>query len=274
MLLLRTTYTPNWYSKPIQVAVKHEFKFEARDRLRDDRPFIPSIRHEVAISAQLNHPNVCKLLGIDTSHEKIPMMVFEYISDTTLWMHLQRELSFQEKVQLLNDITSAIVYLHEHPNGMIVYGNFNPGNIYITDEGRAKLTNFTCSFQYATQPTQIPAPLSSITSGSRGGVSRWRSPEYCRECIPEEHIPLPTAPSDIWSLGCIILSMFVRDHPFFKITHQESVDQVLAGVYPSEAPECASMDIRLGSLVRSMLRQDPAARPLASNVLEIISRLE
>ncbi|KAG9075030.1 hypothetical protein FS749_013345, partial [Ceratobasidium sp. UAMH 11750] len=208
MLLLRTTYTPNWYSKPIQVAVKHEFKFEARDRLRDDRPFIPSIRHEVAISAQLNHPNVCKLLGVDTSHEKIPMMVFEYISDTTLWMHLQRELSFQEKVQLLNDITSAIVYLHEHPNGMIVYGNFNPGNIYITDEGRAKLTNFTCSFQYATQPTQIPAPLSSITSGSRGGVSRWRSPEYCRECIPEEHIPLPTAPSDIWSLGCIIISMF------------------------------------------------------------------
>ncbi|KAG8689578.1 Suppressor of Sensor Kinase (SLN1) [Ceratobasidium sp. 395] len=273
MLLLRTTYNPNWYSKPMQVAIKHEFKYRAQDKLQDTRPFIPSIRHEITISAQLDHPNICKLIGIDTSHEDIPMMVFEYISDTTLEMRLKSELSFEDKVWLLNDITSAIVYLHEHTNGSIAYGNFSPANIYITSGGQAKLTNFTCAFQYATQPTQIPAPLSSIASGTRGGVSRWRSPEYNRECIPEEHVPLPTAPSDIWSLGCIILNMFVREHPFFKVPHQESIDQILAGVYPCEAPECASLDPRLLSLVRSMQSQDPAARPLAKDVSKVVSRL-
>lgn len=44
-----------------------------------------SIRHEIAIMAQLDHPSICKLLGMDSSHEEVPSMVFEYFSDTSLY---------------------------------------------------------------------------------------------------------------------------------------------------------------------------------------------
>ncbi|KAG8787011.1 hypothetical protein FRC12_015995 [Ceratobasidium sp. 428] len=259
---IRTTYTPNWFSKPVQVAVKQRFQFESQNKMHHSNKrhippdhIMPSIRHEVAITAQLDHPNIYKLLGIDTSHAEIPAMVFEYVSETDL--------------EKLNDMTSAIAYLHEHPNGMIVYGSLHPSSIYITDDGRAKLTNFTSAFQYATQPTQIPAPMSSIASAKRG-VSFWNSPEYCREKT-DEYIPLPTASSDVWALGCMLLLIFVQKHPIFRTHWKTTIEQILEGIYPSEAPECADLDDRLLSLVRDIFKEDPAARPLSRSVLEVVS---
>ncbi|KAJ1305687.1 hypothetical protein OPQ81_010425 [Rhizoctonia solani] len=52
------------------------------------------------------------------------------------------------------DVASAPSYLHEHTGGSIAHGDVHPKNIFVLPDGRAKLANFTCAFQYiSTQPT-------------------------------------------------------------------------------------------------------------------------
>ncbi|KAG8792241.1 hypothetical protein FRC12_006694 [Ceratobasidium sp. 428] len=104
MILVRNTYTPNWYSKPVQVIVKQVFLGWTSSQWLDPRsnnPVSPaarpvqpsssnftrqSVRHEIAIMAQLDHPNICKLIGVDTSFGQVPSMVFESFGDRTLDM--------------------------------------------------------------------------------------------------------------------------------------------------------------------------------------------
>ncbi|EUC54705.1 tyrosine kinase catalytic domain protein [Rhizoctonia solani AG-3 Rhs1AP] len=150
MALYEATYVPKWYSKATRVLIKAGYDFEsssmARDALNSNLP------NEVAIMAQTDHPCIHKLLGIDSSAEQQPpSMVFEPLSQVTLDLvcaPVQDRIGFADRIRILQDVASAVRYLHEHTNGSIAHGDICPTNIYIFSDGRAKLTNFTCAFQY------------------------------------------------------------------------------------------------------------------------------
>ncbi|KAG8722567.1 hypothetical protein FRC09_006084 [Ceratobasidium sp. 395] len=279
MILVRNTYTPNWYSKPAQVTVKQVFLGWTSSQWLDPRSNNPSVRHEIAIMAQLDHPNICKLIGIDTSFGQVPSMVFESFGDRTLDRYLdeqhklRQEMNFSEMIRIFKELVSALAYIHEHPNGTIVHGSVYPQHIFITDSGHVRLTNFTSAFQYIVNRSQIPAPLSSVVS-TPYRFSHWQSPEYYRNFQDEnaDHIPLPTIFSDIWSFGCVLLSTFARDLPFFSMGVSEAVEKIREGASPCPPEQYSLLDPRIVSLVRSILVQDPAARPSAREILQSLSK--
>ncbi|KAG9087715.1 hypothetical protein FRC06_002413, partial [Ceratobasidium sp. 370] len=132
MILVRSTYTPNWYSKPVQVTVKQVFLGWTSSQWLDPRSNNPSVRHEIAIMAQLDHPNICKFIGIDTSFGQVPSMVFESFGDRSLDLYLdekhndRRGASFPETMAIFKELASALAYIHEHSNGTIVHGSVYP----------------------------------------------------------------------------------------------------------------------------------------------------
>ncbi|KAJ1305688.1 hypothetical protein OPQ81_010426 [Rhizoctonia solani] len=186
LALYEATYAPKWYSKATRVLIKAEHNFKFNESAR--AALFSGMRQEVALMAQIDHPCIHGLLGIDSSpsHTYLPDMVFESLSRLTL--------------QLLMDVASALAYLHEHTGGSIAHGNIQPANIFVLPNGRAKLTNFTCAFQY------IPS-LSATTSQLSVAVSV--PPKPSLYCSPESLDPLqfPTLAGDVWSFGAVVLSI-------------------------------------------------------------------
>ncbi|CAE6398467.1 unnamed protein product [Rhizoctonia solani] len=84
MALYEATYAPKWYTKSTKVMIKAEYNFESNDSTRE--ALHSGMRHEVALMAQVDHPCIHKLLGIDSipTHSSIPDMVFESLSRLTL----------------------------------------------------------------------------------------------------------------------------------------------------------------------------------------------
>ncbi|KAF8594175.1 kinase-like protein [Ceratobasidium sp. AG-I] len=272
MNVVRTTYTPNWYSKAIPVAVKQVFCYPASMKSIDPVPYVSSIRQEVAITAQLDHPSISKFLGIDSSHEKVPSMVFEYCSELHLkaWLESPRN-NFQDAIKIIYELGSALAYLHDHPNGTIVHGNIQPLYIFLTSDGRAKLQNFTSAFQYTARSNKI-TPLSLVAS-TTWGESRWRCPEYYKEDY-ENHVPLPTVASDMWSFGCLILNVLTKQPPFHTLkATADAVAQLNAGIAPYSIAQRSELNNQVQSMSNQLIDFNPSNRPLMKDLLKNLSSL-
>ncbi|EUC54696.1 kinase domain protein [Rhizoctonia solani AG-3 Rhs1AP] len=152
--LYEATYVPKWYSKATPVGLKVVVKAgsESESSARTREALYSMTQHEIALVAQIDHPCIQRLLGIDSSatHTHMPDMVFESLSQVTL-AHV---LNFNCYLAQLREVASAITYLHGHINGGIAHGDIQPMNIFILPGGKVKLVNFTCAFQYISgQPT-------------------------------------------------------------------------------------------------------------------------
>ncbi|CAE6428513.1 unnamed protein product [Rhizoctonia solani] len=206
MGLYEATYVPKWYSRATRVVIKAFYGFESNSLARVAHHSI--VPNEVAIMAQIEHPNIHKLLGIDSSaeYQLAPYVVLEPLPQITLeHLFVQPQTGFLDRIRVLRDIASAITYLHGHRNGCIAHGNICPTNIYISPDGQAKLTNFTCAFQYISgDPT--PSRQWSEAVSIAEHPSLYCSPES--QIIPNSGLELtfPTLTGDVWSFGSVMLS--------------------------------------------------------------------
>ncbi|KAF8602812.1 kinase-like protein [Ceratobasidium sp. AG-I] len=276
MDLLRSTYSAGWFSKTVPVAVKQpENMFHQPESIRHFKTeaYLASIRNEVAITAQLDHPNICKLLGIDSSNPGAPAMVFDYHSDLTLEKLLgERKPHFTEGLVIIEGLLSALEYMHGHQNGTVVHGDICAHNVYLTDDGLAKLSNFTSACQYvANEAEGRNTPFSSVVSGI-SGPTRWKSPEFYLN-KGREDIPRPTVPSDLWSFGCLVMNILAGAPPYASANDAVAVAQMNAGVAPFSSEQYSEIDERTLALLKPLLSLDPAERPLAGQLLKELHSL-
>ncbi|KAG8733955.1 hypothetical protein FRC11_014554 [Ceratobasidium sp. 423] len=154
------------------------------------------------------------------------------------------------------DIIEAIVYLHEHPNGSVAHGDIQPANIFVLPNGRAKLTNFSCAFQYI---VTHPSRHMSLSSMGAGPVlpSLYGSPEQ-HEGTGKDRIFLPTLASDIWSFGSVVLGAFS-----VAFRHKDPTihaAQLIGGVVSYQLEDTLEVGSWAKGLIDSMLVFDPASR--------------
>ncbi|KAF8714488.1 Protein tyrosine kinase, partial [Rhizoctonia solani] len=226
---------------------------------------LASIRRETTIVSQLDHPNIIKFLGIDSSYHQGPAMIFELSSETTLEKLIpELQYNFSKGFKLVKDIISALRYLHEHENGAIAHGDIRPANICVQPNGQAKITNFSCAFQYIIGQSTNGSPLLSAISTPLL-PSLYLEPQSYRK-MSCDYLNLPTVAGDIWSLGSVILSLF--SHTFRHQQPDIYSSQIQEGVSPCDMHKLSVDDTQLSSLVRSMLAYECSERPSAKFVFE------
>jgi predicted ATPase len=166
-----------------------ELDAEARDRLL----------HEARSAAQLNHPNIVSVFDAGEAENR-QFIVMELVEGPSLLEH--RPDSFSEIISIARQVCAALEHAHAHG---VIHRDLKPGNILISPDGTAKLTDFGLA----------RSPASHITvEGDIVGTVFYLPPEQAMGKPVD-------ARTDLYALGVVLYELVAGRLPFIA-------DQALA----------------------------------------------
>jgi eukaryotic-like serine/threonine-protein kinase len=195
---------------------------------------------EARIAARLQHPNAIVVYDV-AEHDGEPCLVMEYLPSRSLAAVLSERdcLPVPEVASIGRQIASALAAAHA---AQIVHRDVKPGNILITDDGTAKITDFGVS--------RAAGDVTVTQTGMMAGTPAYLAPEVARGQVP-------TPASDVFSLGATLYAAVEGQGPFgdsdnpLALLHAVANGQVIP---PQHAGPLSAALMRL-------LAADPAARP-------------
>ena len=97
-------------------------------------------RTERQILAQLEHPNIARLLDGGTTAGGSPYLVMEYVEGQPIDQYAaDHKLSISERLRLFRTVCSTVHYAHQN---LVIHRDLKPSNILVTHEGIPKLLDF------------------------------------------------------------------------------------------------------------------------------------
>src|SRR5205085_7585758 len=101
---------------------------------------IRRFRHERQILANLDHPNIARLLDGGTTENGLPYFVMEFIEGEPLYTFCDKnKLTVRRRLQIFQQVCSAVQAAHQR---QIIHRDIKPGNILVTAFGTPKLLDF------------------------------------------------------------------------------------------------------------------------------------
>ncbi|MBA8793304.1 serine/threonine protein kinase [Friedmanniella endophytica] len=200
---------------------------------------------EARITARLHHPNAVPVFDV-VEHEGRPCLVMQYLPSTPLSELLRRDGALDPaRVAVIGQQTSSALAA-AHAVG-IVHRDVKPGNILITEDGSAVLSDFGISHALG------DATLTS--TGLVHGTPAFLAPEVARGA--ESGFA-----SDVYSLGATLYTAVEGAPPFGTDPNAMALLHRIA----SEQPRPVQRAAALGPLIESMLAPSPQDRPAMAEV--------
>ncbi len=219
---------------------------------------IANFLREIRAQALLNHPNLVRLSYADREGDTY-FLVTEFIpgSDLRRLVHHQGAMT-QEKAAILISQTAAALE-HAHGQGLI-HRDVKPGNILITPEGHAKLTDLGLAFFAEDQ-----AEFSQSKPKHIVGTADFLAPEII--VTPSEVRSI----SDIYSLGCTLYYAVTGKVPFPGGDTADKLRRQLDEMPLAPQRLNADLDDAFVELIAAMMQKRPADRiATAAEVVELL----
>jgi eukaryotic-like serine/threonine-protein kinase len=205
---------------------------------------------EARVAARLTHP------GVVTVHDVIeaegsPWIIMELVPSRSLAQMLAEDgpLSPARAAALGMTLLEALGSAHA---AGVVHRDVKPGNILVTSEDRAVLTDFGIATLHG-DPRLTQAGMVMGTPGF---------------CAPERIRGEPaSSASDLWSLGATLYAAVEGRGPF---EGQGSAMAVLASIVHGDPPP-ATRAGPLEPVILALMKRDPAARPDAAGARRLLT---
>ena len=201
---------------------------------------------EAQAAGRLSHPGIVTIYDVDEDPvSDTPYIVMEYVPgkrlDTFVADLPAQRLSLEMSLALAQQIAEALDYAHSQG---IVHRDIKPGNVIVTEEGRAKIADFGIA---KINRTEFTLP------GQVLGTPAFMAPEQLLEGSADGR-------SDLFSLGVMLYWMLTGTRPFSGES-ATSVAFKLAYKDPIPATEISpNLHPHFDAVLRRALAKAPAAR--------------
>ena len=174
-------------------------------------PEIEAYMGEARIVAQLEHDGIASVYDVGRTEDGICYVVSRFIDGESLAEHLRSNSpSLGVAIQIVTEIADTLDFVHQQG---VVHRDIKPGNILLSQEGRAFVTDFGLALR--------DHQLNSCHDVS--GTPRYMSPEQARG---ESH--LVDGRSDIFSLGILLYRMTTGQNPFGGADVTSVLDSIIS----------------------------------------------
>jgi len=198
------------------------------EEFASDNDRLERFEREAKALAQLNHPNIAQIYGVE-AHEGVTRLVLEYVPGETLAQRLDHgSLAVEEAMEVCAQIARGLEAAHEQG---VVHRDLKPSNIKITvdekvkalDFGLAKTDNAHSSSSAALSAAVTltsPVAHSPTIPGVILGTAPYMSPEQARGRSIDKR-------TDIWSFGVVLYECLTGGNPFLGESATDSIGAIL-----------------------------------------------
>jgi eukaryotic-like serine/threonine-protein kinase len=186
----------------VLLAERAEGDFEQRVAIKLIRGFPGAeerrrLRHERRVLAQLDHPNIARLLDGGETADGQPYVVMEYVDGLGLLEYLAANpLDLRQRLALFDRIADAVQHAHER---LVIHRDLKPNNVMVRADGDPRLLDFGV------------AKLVDVSQGEDGRSTSTRvwTPGYAS---PEQRAggQITTA-TDVFGLSILLREMLTGD---------------------------------------------------------------
>jgi len=230
----------------------------------EDAERLQRFEREAKLLAQLNHPNIAHIYGMEASGDA-HALVMELVEGPTLAERLESEpLPIDESLLLARQIAEALEEAHEKG---IVHRDLKPQNIKASREGKVKVLDFglakamdaageSSAADLARSPAMMNSPTLTAAHGTQLGTilgtAAYMAPEQARGGAIDKR-------ADIWAFGVVLYEMLAGETLFTEGSVVDTLSAVMRK--PIELDRLpAAVPARLRELVRRCLERDPKRR--------------
>ena len=199
--------------------------------------FVRRFRRERQVLAELQHPNIARLIDSGATAGGQLYYVLEYVDGLPVTTYARdHRLTLRQRLQIFRLICSAVTHAHRK---LIIHGDIKPGNILVTADGTPKLLDFGLARVFQNTPGAEQTPNSTVAM---------LTPEYASpEQVRGERL---TTATDIYSLGVLLCELLCGHSPYPVKEH--SPLEIYRAI-------CEQEPVRPSSIVRKRAGSEAAA---------------
>jgi len=186
----------------------------------DTEDILRRFRNERQILAQLDHPNIARLIDGGTTDDGLPYFVMEYVNGEPIGAYCDAHvLNTTERLNLFRKVCAAVTYAHQN---LVIHRDLKPSNILVATDGEPKLLDFGIAKLLSSEEEV----LAQTMVGQKIMTPEYASPEQ----VNGERI---TTVSDVYSLGVLLYELLTGRTPYrLKTRTAEEISRAITEQEP------------------------------------------